>query len=904
MLIAALLALTSSPAALPTGEDDPTRFQLTDVFELEYASDPQIAPDGSRVVYVRNFMDAMQDRRRSNLWVVDVETRDHRPLTTGDDRVSSPRWSPDGTRLAYVTTASGSSQIHVRWMDTGQEAQLTHLTKSPAGLSWSPDGDQLAFTMLVEEAQAPFVKPPKKPKGATWADPPKVITSLLYRADGSGYLTSGNRQLFLLPADGGTPRQITRGPHDIGGTFSWTPGGETIVVSSNRREDREQEPNDSELYEVTLADGSLEGLTERYGPDQNPAVSPDGQWIAYTGFDDELQGYQVRRLYVLRRSTGTVTEVLPDLDRSVRAPRWGEDGRVYYLYDDLGDTKLSSVKPMIFPASDYDGNKVEHVMIQDAFPWTGGVGGESIGRPYAGGGYSVARTGRVAYTFTSPERPADIAVLDASTGEDDQRPQVLTRLNEDLFGHKTLGHVEELWAKSSADRRRVQGWLVHPPGFDPSQTYPLILEIHGGPFANYGPRFTAECQLYAAAGYVVLYVNPRGSTSYGETFGNLIHHAYPGQDYDDLMSAVDATIARGYVDADRLFVTGGSGGGVLTAWIVGKTNRFRAAVVAKPVIHWTSFVLTSDLYNVFTKYWFPGFPWDHQDHYWKRSPLSLVGNVSTPTMVLTGEADYRTPMSESEQYYQALKLRGIDAALVRVPDASHGIAARPSHLIAKVAHILTWFEDHASDNRANASSDAENEREALAYEPDTPREAVIEFNRALGDRDRERARSWTLSGEAQTEFFDVTYTVSEQIALFKRRFIEVYGEDKLTLIQNAPGAQLDYLETHADDERLESMVIDAYDDEAFVTFSDGVRMRVAREGDGWKVDSIGMDSYDEEDLDRIRAALGPSMILGRILEEATEEIDPRTDVEEFDERLGRFIANAFDRLQDLAEEER
>ena len=247
---------------------------------------------------------------------------------------------------------------------------------------------------------------------------------------------------------------------------------------------------------------------------------------------------------------------------------------------------------------------------------------------------------------------------------------------------------------SSHDGREVQGWLVTPPDFDAKKKYPLILEIHGGPFANYGERFSTEMQLYAAAGYVVLYVNPRGSTSYGEEFANLIHLNYPGQDYDDLMSGVDAVLARGFIDEKQLFVTGGSGGGVLTSWTVGKTDRFAAAVVAKPVINWYSFVLTADAYNFFYKYWFPGFPWEYPDHYLKRSPLSLVGNVTTPTMLLTGEADYRTPISETEQYYQALKLRKIDTALVRVPEASHGIAQRPSNLISKVAHILAWFEKY------------------------------------------------------------------------------------------------------------------------------------------------------------------------------------------------------------------
>ncbi|MBT8219318.1 MAG: prolyl oligopeptidase family serine peptidase, partial [Bacteroidia bacterium] len=256
-----------------------------------------------------------------------------------------------------------------------------------------------------------------------------------------------------------------------------------------------------------------------------------------------------------------------------------------------------------------------------------------------------------------------------------------------------------MWWKSSFDDRDIQGWVVYPPDYDPSKKYPVLLEIHGGPFANYGSRFSAECQLFAAKGYIVLYANPRGSTSYGKEFGNLIHHNYPSEDYDDLMSGVDALIAEGNVDEDQLYVTGGSGGGVLTSWIIGKTNRFRAAVVAKPVINWYSFVLYADNPATFYKYWFPGKPWDHMEHYMKRSPISLVGNVTTPTMLLTGEEDWRTPIAESEQYYAALKIQGVDASMVRIPGASHGIANKPSNLIAKVNAITKWFEDHKKTAR-------------------------------------------------------------------------------------------------------------------------------------------------------------------------------------------------------------
>ncbi len=665
------MALATTGAASDTSLD---RFELSDVFELELAADPQISPDGSQVAYVRSFMDVMKDRRLGNLWTVSSDGARHRPLTTGPNSYGSPRWSPNGDRLAFTSNEDGSSQIYVRYMDDGQTARLTQLTHSPSGLSWSPDGDWLAFDMFVPSKPEPFTKLPTKPEGAEWAKAPTVIQKLRYRADGAGYLDDGYRHLFVVSAEGGTPRQLTDGDFNHGGRLSWPPDGAEILFSANRHEGGEYDPRNSEVYSVSVETGEVTPLTDRHGPDSNPTISPDGKRIAYTGYDDRYQGYQVTTLYVMDRD-GTNPRVLTDaLDRDVSQATWRADSRgLFFRYDDQGDTKLALV--------DLDG-KVETIV--------GGLGGLSLGRPYAGASFSASKNGVLAYTYSTPTRPADVGVVAPGESEGSR----LTDLNADLFGHKTLGETEEIWFESSHDGRRIQGWIAKPPGFDPTEKYPLILEIHGGPFSNYGDRFAAEIQLYAAAGYVVLYTNPRGSTSYGGEFGNLIHHNYPGEDYDDLMSGVDAMIERGHVDSERLFVTGGSGGGVLTAWIVGKTNRFRAAVVAKPVINWYSFVLTADAYPVFYKYWFPGFPWDEPEHYMTRSPLSLVGNVETPTMLLTGESDHRTPISETEQYYQALKLRKIEAAMVRIPGASHGIANRPSQLIAKVAYILEWFERH------------------------------------------------------------------------------------------------------------------------------------------------------------------------------------------------------------------
>jgi acylaminoacyl-peptidase len=677
----ALLALVvNSPIHADAPPSD--RFQLMDVFHLEFASDPQVSPDGQRVVYVRNFMDVMKDKPRSHLWIVNTDGTGHRPLTDGDHNESSPRWSPDGTRFVYVGDAGGTSQLFCRWLDTGQTAQLTRGTSAPVSPAWSPDGKLIAFAMFVEEPEGPFVELPAKPEGAEWAKPPRVIRSVTYRFDGRGYLKNGHYHLFVVPAEGGAAHQLTRGPyhHLVGDpeqgpqTPAWTPDGKSILLTANRRPDADYDRLDTEVYEVAVADGALRPLTDRRGPDHYPVVSPDGRRVAYLGFDDQHVGYQAQRLYVMNRD-GSGKHVLAEkFDREFQNPAWAQDGSgLYVQFTDRGNGKVGRVNLQ---------GEVQ-VLAEN-------VGGTEIGRPYASGSFSVGGDGVLAFTVTSPTRPADVAVRTPRGA----KPRRITTLNDGWLGHKALGEAEEIWFDSSHDGKKIQGWVVKPPHFDPAKKYPLILEIHGGPNADYGPYFAAEIQLYAAAGYVVLYANPRGSIGYGEAFAQLINHNYPSADYDDLMSGVDAVLKRGYVDADNLFVTGGSGGGVLTAWIVGKTQRFRAAVAAKPVINWASFNLTTDDYVWENRYFSPGPPWERPDHYRKYSPISLVGHVTTPTMLMTGEEDYRTPISEAEQFYAALKVRKVETALVRIPEASHAIVDRPSRLMAKVVHILKWFEMH------------------------------------------------------------------------------------------------------------------------------------------------------------------------------------------------------------------
>jgi acylaminoacyl-peptidase len=681
-----MLAIPSTSLVLAlvlpfVSQEAPVRTALSagDLFHLELASDPQISPDGSRIVYVRRWADDHEDRWRGNLWCVSTSGEDHRPLTTGARSDGSPRWSPDGTKLAFVSSEGGSAQIWVRWMDSGQTARLTNLAEGPGNVAWSPDGRWIAFTSFVEQPAEPFVAMPRAPEGAQWAAPAKVIRQVNYRADGEGFLREGHTQLFVVPVDGGTSRALTSGPFEVRGPLSWSPDARALVFSSNRRADSDLEPNDTEVWAVTVEDGKMRGLTDRRGPDSSPVVSPDGKSIAYVGFDDRHQGYQVTRAYVVPFEGGAARELTAGIDRDIEGLTWNRDGRSLVVhYTTHGETMIGKLS-----------------LTGELTKLCGDVGGTDIGRPYASGSFSVSNAGHIAFTHTTTQRPAEVALL-VPGGE----PRVVTALHQDVAAQREFGRVEELTAKSWHDGREIQAWVVTPPGFDKTKRYPLILEIHGGPFADYGSRFSYEFQAYAARGYVVLYCNPRGSTGYGEEFGNLIHHAYPGHDYDDLMSCVDALLAQGFVDAGRMFVTGGSGGGVLTAWIVGKNKRFAAAVSAKPVIDWMSHVLTADAYPFFVKYWFSAPPWEVPEEYFARSPLSLVGNVTTPTMLLTGEQDWRTPISQAEEYYQALKLRGVDTALVRIPDSSHALADRPSQLIAKVLHILKWFELHGGEPAA------------------------------------------------------------------------------------------------------------------------------------------------------------------------------------------------------------
>lgn len=634
------------------------RLTIADYFDWEDVSAPALSPDGRQIIYTRTWIDKLNDRRESSVWIMNADGTKNRFLVKGADA----RWSPDGSRIAYVAPGEpGGAQIWVRYMDAeGATTQITRLTESPSDIEWSPDGRTLAFGMLVRQQDDWRIAMPAAPRGAKWVEPPRVVTKVRYRADRQGFLENGVRQLFTVPADGGTPRQITMGEWPANGN-SWMPDGKALLFTSNRVTDAEYTWRQSDIYKVDVASGAITQLTKRNGPDGSPVPSPDGRYIAYTGYDSTDATWKDAALYVMDADGSNPRALTDKLDRSPSGMMWAPDGTgIYFNAENEGSRHLflATLKGEVKQIT----KGAQVLTVSDL-------------------GKSLLAVG----TMSTASHPTDIVTFDVRT----PTPKWLTDVNGDVLAGKKLATTEEVWY-TSVDGFRIQGWIVKPADFDPRKKYPLMLEIHGGPHSMYNVGFSFARQDHAANGYVLLYTNPRGSTGYGSAFGNAIKNAYPGKDYDDLMAGVDTVINRGYVDSNRLYVFGCSGGGVLTSWIVGHTNRFAAASANCPVTNWLSFVGTTDgssWYYNFAKY-----PWDDPSEHLKRSPLMYVGNVQTPTMLMTGVNDLRTPMGQTEEYYEALKIRRVPTAMVRFNNEWHGTSSTPSNFLRTQLYLRSWFD--------------------------------------------------------------------------------------------------------------------------------------------------------------------------------------------------------------------
>jgi len=640
-----------------------SKLELEDYFDLEYVSSPQISPSGDQIIYSRRWINKYEDRTQTDLWIMGADGKNNRFFMKG----SNPEWSPDGKSIAFTREGEPrGSQIFVKFMGVdGPETQITRLDESPSGIQWSPDGKFISFTMLVPDKTRWPIKMPAKPEGANWTAEPRIVDDLVYRRDRVGFVEEGFTQIFIVPSDGGTARQITRGDWDHGsGGYSWTGDSREILFSSLRVADADYEYRESEIYAVNVTTGDIRQLTSRKGPDTRPVVSPDNKLVAYTGYDWTDDTYINSKYYVMNLD-GTGSRLISgDFDRSASTVKWADDNSGVYINvrrEGTGNLYFVPLK-----------GKVRQI--------TSGTHLLSVS--------SIAKNGVAAAVLSDPYLPGDIVTF--STGD----PQIkkITRVNDDILSQITLGKMEEILYKST-DNIDIQGWIIKPPDFDPAKKYPLILVIHGGPHGMYGVGFNFSWQIHAANGYVVIFTNPRGSSGYGSAFGNLIKNDYPNKDYDDLMNGVDEVIRKGFIDEDNLFVYGGSGGGVLTAWIVGHTDRFAAASVNYPVIDWLSFVGTTDGVSWYRN--FEKFPWEDPTEHLRRSPLMYVGNAKTPTMLMTGVKDLRTPISQTEEFYQALMIQKVPTAMIRFNEEFHGTSSKPSNFLRTTLYLHYWFDRYS-----------------------------------------------------------------------------------------------------------------------------------------------------------------------------------------------------------------
>ena len=682
---AALAALILSAAFTAASQETRSTTRLTNdhYFDLERISNAQISPDGARIVYTRQQANKIEDRWDSSLWIMNVDGSQHRFLTKG----SNPRWSADGKRILFLNDGEPKGpQIFVKWIDAdGPATQVTHATDKVADARWSPDGKSIAFSMFVPEKDTWTISMPTAPQGAHWMATPRAVETLHYRQDQVGFLEDGHNHLFVVSADGGAPRQITTGKWSAGAgelrgavLMDWTPDSKSIVFEADRSAEADLHYQTSQLLVADIESGATRELVGKPGSWTRPAVSPDGKSVAFTGYPQSKRTHSVADLYVVPFAGGEMRKISGDYDRDPLNMRWAPDSAgVYFDAEDRGSRNAQ------FAALAGGGVKAvttgAHVLTMD----------------------SVSSDLMAAGTRTDPENPPEVVRYNL------RRPKEITKLtnvNAGLLAGMHLAKTEEINFPSSGNAK-VQGWVVKPPDFDATKKYPLILEIHGGPFSMYSVAFNYMFQNFAANDFVLLYLNPRGSTGYGTAFSGGIDHNYPGPDYDDLMAGVDATISKGFVDTTRMYVSGCSGGGVLSSWVIGHSDRFAAAAVRCPVIDWMSMTGNSDI-PLFTYSFFQKPFWEDPSDWLAHSSVMTVGKVTTPTLLMTGVLDRRTPMPQTEEYYAALKVRGVPVKMLQFEGEYHGTASKPSNFIRTQLYMMSWFKKYTRtpDGKSNAVS--------------------------------------------------------------------------------------------------------------------------------------------------------------------------------------------------------
>lgn len=683
-IIAVLLSVIMFGVPGSAIAEDESLLGVADYLDFEQVNDARISPNGRQVIYTRRWVDQKTDNWASALWIMDADGSRHRFLIDG----SNARWSPSGDRILFIAKGDNDKpQIFIRWMnDEGAVSQVTRIDISPSSPEWSPGGEQIAFVAIVPTKDKWDIDLPSAPEGAEWTEPPRVLDRLHYRQDGVGFTEPGFMHLFVVPAESGTARQLTEGDWNVGSRFdglyfgaglSWMPDGNTIIFDGLNDSDGDFVYRKSQIYSIDVASREVTQLTTVPGYWSGPAVSNDGRRIAYLGYEESDVTYEMPRIHVMDADGSNARLVAANFDRPASNLMWANNNRgFYFTAQDQGYVNVFF--------SNLNGD------VRSVTSGQHSISLQSVNRATSTG----------VGVRSSFHEPGDVhSFLLNGRGA----PEKLTSVNSDLLTDKSLGSHEEFWYEAS-DGNRAHGWIVKPPNFDPDKKYPLLMEIHGGPFGMYVGRFNFQYQVFASNGFVVLYTNPRGSTGYGEAFSQAIDHAYPSVDYLDLMGGVDALIERGYIDEKRMYVGGCSGGGVLSSWVIGHTDRFAAAAVRCPVTNWLSMAGTTDIpYFSFSFFQKPF--WEDPTDWLHHSTLMYVGNVKTPTAIMTGEQDRRTPMAQSEEYFAALKILGVPAKLLRFNDQYHGTGSRPSNYMRTILYMMSWYNKYTLDGEVEAGED-------------------------------------------------------------------------------------------------------------------------------------------------------------------------------------------------------
>ena len=695
-----------------------------DLFKFTWIADPQISADGSTVAFVRVTVNEKENRYETSIFTVPTRGSESPRRLTSGIRDTTPRWSPDGRRLVFVRTAesragngSGETntraqpQIYLLEMDGGEARAITDLPDGAGNPAWAPDGKLIAFTAATmregrerQEGQ----------EGSNHKSDVRVITRAVYRENGNPGFVETNRRshIFVVRAperadDKPTPNQITDGEFDENGIV-WAPDGSKVYFTSTRVAEPYYEEAGSELFSVPVGGGSITKVASIDGSISGLSPSPDGKRLAFVGTlrGRPIRSYSQSDLWISDAAPGSTPrnltsnydfDIAGGIGGDQAAPRgqnrkpivWSSDGSSLIVVSAKhGSANLERIT--------IANGKVESVTegAQDVMAYSATPDASTISATLS----TQTNIGDLFIVRGASERSAPGTSKAALAG-----PRQITHVNQDLFKDLRQSEPEEIWYKSF-DGRNIQGWILKPPDFDASRKYPLILEIHGGPHAAYGNTYTHEFQWMAAKGYVVLYTNPRGSTSYGQDFGNIIQYRYPGDDYKDLMAGVDEVLKKGYVDANRLGVTGGSGGGLLTNWTITQTQRFKAAVAQRDIADWYGFWFTAD-FTLFQPTWFRKAPWEDPQDFAARSPITHVGNVTTPLMLVLGDQDYRTPPADGgEMMFRALKYRKIPTVMVKFPRENHELSrsGEPWHRVERLEHIVGWMDQWLQGKKSSA----------------------------------------------------------------------------------------------------------------------------------------------------------------------------------------------------------